>query len=255
MLEKARGLSCDAVVLDLEDAVAPEAKDLARKAVCAAVKSFGSREVIIRINPPASAWGSADLEAVCAAAPDAVLIPKVVSAVDVTTIKIGLPLWVMIETPAAVMNVSAIAATGVKALVLGTNDLLQQMHATPLADRRNLWMAMSQTVTAARAHGLVALDGTFNDIADNDGFVESCAQGKAFGFDGKTLIHPSQIGACNNIFAPSADEIAHARNIIAAFAAEPGKGAIALGGCMIERLHAEEAARILALAAFITEAG
>jgi citrate lyase subunit beta/citryl-CoA lyase len=251
MLEKARGLSCDAVVLDLEDAVAPQAKDEARAAVCAAVKSFGSREVIIRINPPVSPWGSADLEAVRAAAPDAVLIPKVASALDLTTVKIGLPLWAMIETPAGVLNLAAIAATGVKALVLGTNDLLKEMHATGLADRRNLWMAMSQMVTAARAHGLTAIDGTHNDIGDNEGFSESCAQGKAFGFDGKTLIHPSQVEACNRLFAPSSAEIAHARDIIAAFAAEPGKGAIALEGRMIERLHAEDAARILALAAFI----
>jgi citrate lyase subunit beta/citryl-CoA lyase len=251
MLEKARGLSCDAVVLDLEDAVAPEAKEQARAAVCAALRSFGSREVVVRINSLASPWGSADLDALRKAAPDAVVIPKIAVAADVMRINIGLPLWAMIETPMSVLHLAAIAATGVKTLILGTNDLLKEMHARALPDRRNLWATMNQIVMAARAHGLAAIDGTFNDIADHEGFVESCAQGKMFGFDGKTLIHPSQLDACNRLFAPSPAEIEQARNIIAAFAAQPDKGAIALNGHMIERLHAEEAARILALAAFI----
>jgi citrate lyase subunit beta/citryl-CoA lyase len=248
MLEKGRGLSCDVVVLDLEDSVVPQDKDAARAAVCAAVKHYGTREVVVRINPLASPWGQADLEAVRAAAPDAVLLPKVESPADIAAAKDTLPVWAMIETPLGVLNVAAIAASGARLLAMGTNDLLKAMHGQALADRRNLWAALSQTVIAARAHGLDVIDGTYNEIADAAGFAESCAQGRAFGFDGKTLIHPGQIQACNRIFAPSAEEIAQARRIIAAFEQAPGKGAIALDGRMVERLHAEEAVRLLALA-------
>jgi citrate lyase subunit beta / citryl-CoA lyase len=154
-----------------------------------------------------------------------------------------------------VLNLAAIAAAGVQALLLGSNDLLTSMRSTSLPDRRNLWAAMSQTVTAARAHRLAAIDGAYNDITDQSGFAASCAQGRAFGFDGKTLIHPGQIAACNRAFAPSTDEIANAKKIIAAFTANPGRGALALEGRMIERLHAEEAARILALAEMTAEQG
>jgi citrate lyase subunit beta/citryl-CoA lyase len=235
--------------------VAPEEKGAARSSVCAAVKSFGTREVVVRINPPASDWGAADLEAVRRAAPDAIVIPKVQNFADVATLRTGVALWAMVETPMAVLNLAAIAAAGVRALLLGTNDLLAAMRGTPLPDRRNLWSAMSQTVTAARAHGLAAIDGTFNDITDEAGFAASCAQGRAFGFDGKTLIHPSQIEACNRAFAPSADEIARAKKVIAAFAAQPARGALALDGHMVERLHAEEARRLLALADAIAGRG
>jgi citrate lyase subunit beta/citryl-CoA lyase len=253
MLEKARGLASDAVVLDLEDAVAPDAKEAARVWVAEAVKGFGSREVMVRINPPQSEWGAEDLAMMRAARPDAIILPKVQSVVDVATVRVGLPLWAMIETPMALLNLAAIAASGVKGLLLGSNDLLAMMRGTPLPDRRNLWAAMSQVVTAARAHDLSAIDGTYNDVTDETGFVASCAQAKAFGFDGKSLIHPAQIAICNRAFAPSAEEIAQARRIIAAFAAEPGKEALALDGRMIERLHAGEAARLLALAHAIME--
>jgi citrate lyase subunit beta/citryl-CoA lyase len=255
MLQKARGLPCDVVVLDLEDAVAPEMKDAARAAAIAALPDFPGRAIVVRINPLSSPYGHDDLAAMRAARPAALLLPKVESHADVTAAKIGLPLWAMIETPRGVMNLSAIAAGGVEALVLGANDLLQQMHAQPLADRRNLWMAMSQIVMAARAHGLSAIDATYNALHDAAGFAASCAQGRAFGFDGKSLIHPSQIQACNAAFAPSAEELARARAILAAFAAEPGTGAIALDGAMIERLHAQEASRLLALADAIAERG
>jgi citrate lyase subunit beta/citryl-CoA lyase len=248
MLEKARALPCDVVVLDLEDSVAPEAKDTARGAVCGAVKEYGGREVVVRINPLASPYGKADLDAVGAAAPDAILLSKVESAADIAAVKTSVPVWAMIETPLGVLNAAAIAACGAECLAMGTNDLLKAMRAQPLPDRRNLWAALSQTVIAARAHGRCVIDGTYNEIGDAAGFAESCAQGRAFGFDGKTLIHPGQIEACNRIFAPSADEIAQARRIIEAFAQNPGKGAIALDGRMVERLHAEEAARLLALA-------
>jgi citrate lyase subunit beta/citryl-CoA lyase len=157
----------------------------------------------------------------------------------------------MIETPLGVIHVAAIAAGGVQCLAMGTNDLLKAMHAQELPDRRNLWAALSQTVIAGRANGLTVLDGTYNDIHNQSGFADNCVQGRAFGFDGKTLIHPGQIEACNQAFAPSAEELAQARRILAAFAADPGKGAIALDGRMIEQLHADEARRLLALAGAI----
>jgi citrate lyase subunit beta / citryl-CoA lyase len=255
MIEKARGLPCDVVVLDLEDAVAPELKETARNQACAAVKSFGSREVAVRINPLSSVWGKYDLAAVRGAGPDAVLLPKVTGATEIEAIKREIPVWAMIETPMAVLNVAAIAASGAACLAMGTNDLLNDLRAVRLPDRRNLWAALSQTVIAARAHGLEVIDGTFNAIGDEQGFADSCAQGRAFGFGGKTLIHPGQIEAANRIFAPSADEIADARRILAAFALPEnrGKGAIALDGHMVEQLHADNAARILALAAAIAE--
>jgi citrate lyase subunit beta/citryl-CoA lyase len=205
----------------------------------------------VRINPLASPHGRCDLDAVHAAAPDAILLSKVESAADIAAVKTSVPVWAMIETPLGILNAAAIAAGGAECLAMGTNDLLKAMRAQPLPDRRNLWAALSQTVIAARAHGRCVIDGTYNEIGDAAGFAESCAQGRAFGFDGKTLIHPGQIEACNRIFAPSADEIAQARRIIEAFAQNPGKGAIALDGRMVERLHAEEAARLLALAAAI----
>jgi citrate lyase subunit beta/citryl-CoA lyase len=248
MLEKARSLLCDVVVLDLEDSVTPDAKDAARAAVCAAVKSYGGREVVIRINPLSTPWGKADLAAMRSAAPDAVLLPKVERAADVVALDAGIPVWAMIETPPGILNVADIAASGAQCLAMGTNDLLTALHAQALPDRRNLWAALNQTVIAARAHGLTVIDGTYNEIADDAGFLESCRQGRAFGFDGKTLIHPSQIETCNRVFTPSAEEIAQARRILDAFAQNPGKGAIALDGRMIERLHAEDARRILALA-------
>jgi citrate lyase subunit beta/citryl-CoA lyase len=255
MLEKARHLPCDVVVLDLEDSVAPDAKAAARDAVCAAIKSYGAREVVVRVNALASSYGPADLEAVRAAAPDAVLLPKVESAADIHAAKGLRPIWAMIETPLGVLNVAAIAASGIACLAMGTNDLLKAMRAQSLPDRRNLWPALSAAVLAARAHGASVIDGTFNDLADDAGFAESCAQGRAFGFDGKTLIHPGQIESCNRIFAPSPEDIAQARRILEAFAKNPGKGAIALDGRMVERLHAEEATRILALANAIESRG
>ena len=248
MLEKARALPCDVVVLDLEDSVAPDAKAAARAAVCAAVKSFGAREVAVRINALSTPWGKADFAAVQSAAPDALLLPKVERVADIAAVMGAVAVWAMIETPLGVLNVADIAASGAQCLAMGTNDLLKAMHAQSLPDRRNLWTALSQTVIAARAHGLAVIDGTHNEIADDAGFLQSCLQGRAFGFDGKTLIHPAQIETCNRVFAPSPEEIAQARRILEAFAQNPGKGAIALDGRMVEGLHAEEARRILALA-------
>ena len=255
MIEKARGLNADVIALDLEDAVAPDMKDAAREQACEAVSAFAGREVVIRINAPGSVWGKHDLAAVRAARPDAVLLPKVGGAADVAAARGDIPVWAMIETPMAVLNVAAIAASGAACLCLGANDLLNEMHATALPDRRNLWGAMTQTVIAARAHGLGVIDGTFNDIHDADGFSAACAQGRAFGFDGKTLIHPGQIEICNSTFAPSPEEIAAARRVLDAFAApeNKNKGALALDGRMVERLHADNAARLLALADAIAE--
>ncbi len=248
MLEKARDLSCDVVVLDLEDAVAHEMKETARAQVCAALGNYGGRETVVRINPLSSPEGKADLEAVQRAQPDAILLAKVESPADIAAARADIPVWAMIETPGAVLNLSAIAASGVTCLLLGTNDLLKSMRGQTLPDRRNLWAVLTPTVVAARAHGLSVIDGTYNDIRDEEGFAQACTQGRAFGFDGKTLIHPSQIEAANRIFAPSPDEIAEARRILDAFAQNPGKGVLALDGRMIERLHAEEAQRLLSLA-------
>jgi citrate lyase subunit beta/citryl-CoA lyase len=253
MLEKAQGLPCDVIVLDLEDAVAPGAKEAARAQVCTAIQNYRDRETVVRINPLSSPEGKADLEAVRQARPDAILLPKVESAADIAAARSDIPVWAMIETPKAVLDLSAIAAGGATCLLLGTNDLLKSMRGRALPDRRNLWAVLTATVIAARAHDLDVIDGTFNDIRDGEGFAQACGQGRAFGFDGKTLIHPSQIAAANRIFAPSPDEIAQARRILDAFAQNPGKGVLALDGRMIERLHAEEAQRLLDLAAAIAE--
>jgi citrate lyase subunit beta/citryl-CoA lyase len=253
MLEKARGLACDVVILDLEDAVAPEAKESARAQVCAAVKErqFGHREVAVRINPLSSPWGDADLTAVRDAGPDAILLPKVMDAGDIAAVRDDeIPLWAMIETAQAMLNLAAIAASGVSLLAMGCNDLLKEMGAAAMPARENLWGALTQAVIAARANGIGVIDGTFNTIGDAAGLAASCEQGKAFGFDGKTLIHPSQIESCNRIFAPSPEAIAEAHRIVAAFARpeNSNKGAISLEGRMVERLHADSAAQLIALA-------
>ncbi len=267
-LEKARSLPADALILDLEDAVAPGAKDAARAQVCAAVaaRSFGRREVVIRINALSSSWGMDDLAAAAAARPDAVLIPKVSAELDLEMAEARLrlagadpqiALWAMIETPRAILNVDAIAGHGgrLACLVMGTNDLIKELHGVHMPGRQNLSTALGLSVAAARAFGLGAIDGVHNDIQDAEGFAESCRQARAFGFDGKTLIHPAQIDACNRIFAPSAEEVEAARKIIAAFELPENrdKGAIALDGRMVERLHADIARRTVALADAISE--
>ncbi len=252
-LEKARGLDCDVVALDLEDAVAPDAKAAARSAVCALIsaRAFGNREVAVRINDLSSACGAADLAAVSAAKPDAIILPKVG---DVGEIAQGVhaawpvSVWAMIETPAGVLNAAAIAGAGPQCLILGSNDLIKQMRGRPMPGRENLMAAMSAIVLAARAAGISAIDGTHNALDDAAGLTAACQQGRSFGFDGKTLIHPGQIGAANRAFAPSAAEIAQAEAIVAAFAAEPDKNVLALDGHMVERLHADEAMSLLALA-------
>jgi citrate lyase subunit beta/citryl-CoA lyase len=266
-LEKARTLPADALILDLEDAVAPDAKETARAQVCEAVRAgFGKREVVVRVNALSTPWGAKDLLAVAAAKPDAILVPKVstpneLHAVEqrLAGIAPSLALWAMVETPLAILNIAALAASGgrLACLVMGTNDLIKEIRGTHTQDRLNLAVALGLSVLAARAHGLSVIDGVYNDIADSKGFTAACSQGRSFGFDGKTLIHPSQIEPCNAAFAPSPEEIEAAKKIIAAFARpeNKGKGAITLDGRMVERLHAASAKRTLALAQAIAAMG
>jgi citrate lyase subunit beta/citryl-CoA lyase len=266
-LEKARTLPADALILDLEDAVAPDAKDAARAQVCAAVRAgFGKREVIVRINALSTPWGAKDLLAAAAARPDAILVPKLSTPDDLRAIEQrlagvtpSLALWAMVETPLAILNIAALAASGgrLACLVMGTNDLIKELRGVHTQDRLNLAAALGLSVLAARARGLAIIDGVTNDIADREGFAAACAQGRSFGFDGKTVIHPSQIEPCNAAFAPSPEEIEAAKKIIAAFARpeNKGKGAIKLDGRMVERLHAENAQRTLALAQAIAALG
>jgi citrate lyase subunit beta/citryl-CoA lyase len=247
-LENARGLDADCLILDLEDAVAPEAKVRARAAVCAAVAGFAPRDVIVRINAMSSPWGADDLAAVTAAKPGAILLPKVQDAGDIAAIHSNTPLWAMIETPRGVLNAGAIAGSGVGALVLGSNDLVKDMQARAMPGRENLRTAMSLCVLAARSFGIAVLDAVHNDIADADGFAQACACARDFGFDGKTLIHPSQITVANAAFSPSATDIAAARRVIEAFAKNPQAGVLALDGRMIETLDADIARSVLARA-------
>jgi citrate lyase subunit beta / citryl-CoA lyase len=257
-MEKARDIACDAVILDLEDAVAPDAKELARAQVAEAVAAgFGRREVVVRINGLVTPWGADDLAAATRMKPDAILVPKVSATGDLAIDTGGIALWAMIETPLAILNIAALAGAGAACFVMGTNDLIKELRGQHTPDRANLHAALGLSVAAARAHGLAAIDGVFNDIADADGFAAHCRQARSFGFDGKTLIHPSQVGPCNDIFAPSADEVAAARKIIAAFdqPANRDKGAIKLDGRMVERLHGEIARRTVALADAIARMG
>ena len=265
-LEKARDIPADALILDLEDAVAPDAKELARQQVVDAVRArgFGKREVIVRINGFNTPWGEADAAAVAGAQPDAILIPKVSAPYDLHQVEhragdADIALWAMIETPQAILGISALAGSGgrLACFVMGTNDLVKEMRGEHMPDRANLAAALSLAVLAARENGLAVIDGVFNDIQDADGFAAQCRQARAFGFDGKTLIHPSQVAPCNDVFAPSADEVAAARKIIAAFELpeNKGKGAIKLDGRMVEILHAEIARRTVALADAIEALG
>jgi citrate lyase subunit beta / citryl-CoA lyase len=272
-LEKARSLPADALILDLEDAVAPEAKEAARAQVRAAVTAggYGRREVVIRINALDTPWGKADLEAAAGAAPDAVLVPKAGSGADIekavqALASAGAPdktrLWAMIETPLAILNIAAIAAAAKRpgarlaCFVMGTNDLVKETRADISQNRRPALYWLSAAVTAARAYGLDVLDGVYNDFKDLDGFRRECLHGRALGFDGKTLIHPGQVAIANEVFAPPEAEVAFARRIIAAFdrPENKGKGVITVEGRMVELLHAEMARRTVAIAEAIREA-
>lgn len=252
---KAGTLGCDVVILDLEDAVAPEAKGDARAAAVAAIREggFGRRELVVRTNAMTSEWATDDFAALAEARPDAILVPKVddaaTAAACVAAAK-GVPVWAMIETPGAMLRLDAIAGTpGLEALVIGTNDLAKDTGMRPGADRLPFLGFLANTVAAARAHGLIVFDGVYNAIDDADGLARECEQGTRLGFDGKSLIHPSQIDICNAAFSPSAQEIAWAEGIVAAFAAPDtaGKGVIRANGKMVERLHLAQAERLLAI--------
>lgn len=254
-IDKARGLDCDAVLFDLEDAVAPEAKVAARESAIAAATAggFGERLLVLRVNGFDTEWGEEDCLHAAGAGFDAVLLPKISRPDDLALARAllgGIPLWAMIETCAAMLALSAIAAApGLVCLVAGTNDLAKEMRCTPGTDRLPLLPHLTAIVTAARAHGLVSLDGVSNVLADTPELAAECAQGAAFGFDGKSLIHPAQIPAANRAFAPSAERVAWARAVIAGFALPEnvGKGAIRVEGEMVERLHLAEAERIVSL--------
>ena len=255
-MEKARTLGCDVVILDLEDAVGPDAKEAARAAAVAAVYDggWGARELVVRVNAAETPWGAEDLAALAKARPDAVLVPKVRGADDLAAAHARLPgvaLWAMIETPAAVLRLDAIAgAAALAALVMGTNDLAAELGADMGHGRAALLPALALSVAAARAYGLTALDGVWNALDDEAGLVAEAAQSAAFGFDGKTVIHPAQIAAANAAFTPDASAVAWAERVVAAFAdpAAAGRGAIRLDGQMIERLHLAAAHRTLARA-------
>jgi citrate lyase subunit beta/citryl-CoA lyase len=262
-LEKSRELPADGLIFDLEDAVAPEAKEAARAAVAAAVKhgGYGPRELVLRVNALATNWGEGDLKAAAAMPLDAVLLPKVESAervgetvarLDRAGAPASLAVWCMIETPRGVLAAAEIAAASprVAALVMGTSDLTKDLRARDMPDRTPLLTSLGMVLLAARAHGLAALDGVHLALADDAGFAAACVQGRAFGFDGKTLIHPKQIAPANAAFAPSADEVAQARRIIAAHdaALAAGKGITVVDGRLIENLHVEAAHRTVALA-------
>lgn len=265
-IEKARDLACDVVILDLEDAVAPDAKDLARQQAVEAVRAggFGRREVVIRVNGLDTPWGADDLAAASTARPAAVLAPKVSSPADVAAYAAALTgetrLWVMIETCAALFALDAIAACAgsgrLEALVIGTNDLAKEMRCRLTVDRAPLAGPLSLSVAAARAHGLTILDGVYNGIEDADGLTRQCAQGAEFGFDGKTLIHPKQIEAANQAFSPAPDEVHWARIIVEAFDSpeNASKGVLRVEGRMVERLHLAQAQRLIAVAEAIAAA-
>ena len=257
-IEKARGLDCDIVILDLEDAVAPDAKLRARAQAVAAVAAggWGRRRLAVRVNALATPWGTDDLAAIAAVRPDAVLVPKVDGPDDVVAyrakVRDDVALWAMVETPRAVLRIAAIAATpGLAGLVMGTNDLAKDMRAVLDEGRAPFLGMLAMTVAAARAYGLTVLDGVYNDLADGDGLARQCAQARSLGFDGKTLIHPGQIAACHAAFAPGAAAIAWARAVVTAFGRpdHADKGAIRLDGRMVERLHLAEAQDVLAAAA------
>lgn len=264
-MEKARDLACDAIIFDLEDAVAPDAKETARAQVEAAIRAggYGYRELIVRVNGLDTPWARADLAAVARLEIDAVLLPKIESAAQVNAcIELlaatpALPLWVMIETPRGVLSIEHILADEprVAVAVMGTSDLVKELRARHTDDRRAVLPSLAHCVLAARACSRVVLDGVHLDFRDAESFTRACVQGRDLGFDGKTLIHPSQIDIANNVFGPSADEVDQARQIIEAWegAQRAGKGVAVVNGRLVENLHASEAARTLAFAAALAQ--
>ena len=262
-LEKGRSLPADGLILDLEDAVAPDAKATARDTIAQALATggYGGRELIVRVNGLNTPWGYDDLRMAAASGADAVLLPKVESADAVRQAEAvlrsagapaGQTIWCMMETPLGILNVKEIAGASpaVGALVLGTSDLAKDLHAAHTAQRLPMITSLGLCLLAARAYGLAVLDGVHLDLNDDEGFAASCRQGRELGFDGKTLIHPKTIAACNAAFAPDADEIAQAHRIIQAHAeaVAQGKGVVLVDGRLVENLHVENARRLIAMA-------
>jgi citrate lyase subunit beta/citryl-CoA lyase len=259
-LEKAKSIPCDGLILDLEDAVAPDAKPAARDAACAAAASgeYGRRTLTIRVNGLGTEWHDDDLAAAAQAGPAGVVVPKVGSADEVRALvaaleRAGAPehtrLWAMVETPEAIFNVREIAAASdrLAVLVMGTNDLVKELYAEHVPGRAPLLTALSLSVLAARAAGVQVLDGVYNDVKDTDGFLAECRQGREMGFDGKTLIHPGQVAGANAAFAPSEQAVEDARGLIAAWEDGKGAGVVTYNGRMVENLHVESARRTLAI--------
>lgn len=269
-VEKARALPCDVVILDLEDAVAPDAKPEARLAAAAAVRAggFGRREVVVRVNALSTPWGADDLTVIAEAGPDAVLVPKVGGPGDIRAYNAAMSgalahtrLWAMIETGKAILRLDAIAAqaedTRLAGFCMGVNDLAKEMGARQVPDRAPFQAALSLSVIAARAHGLIILDGVHNEIEDLAALETVCRQGVDFGFDGKSLIHPTHLEITNRIFTPPAADVAWSRAVIAAFddPANAGRGALRVEGKLAELLHRDQARKLVAIADAIAAAG
>ncbi|HEY5067290.1 MAG TPA: CoA ester lyase [Xanthobacteraceae bacterium] len=271
-IEKARELPADGIILDLEDAVAPEAKAMAREQIKNALEKggFGDREVFVRINGLDTRWWVDDLHAIADARPDAVLVPKIsdphqLQDLAARIVDMGtdphIRVWAMMETPLAMINVGAIAAaaldseTRLSGFVMGTNDLAKDTRARIVPGRAPMLPWLTNCIAAARAFGIDILDGVYNDLGNAEGFADECRQARDFGFDGKTLIHPRQIEACNDAFSPAPEEVDAARKIIAAFdlPENQGKGVIQIEGRMVERLHADMARRTVEIADAITQ--
>lgn len=261
-LEKAKTLPTDAIIFDTEDSVSPDMKEVARDKVAAAVNSgaYGKRELTIRVNSIETEWHEADVRSAAAAGPSGIVVPKVNSAADVAAVEAllesaGAPdhtkIWAMLETPAAVENAVEIATASerLEVLIMGTNDLAKELRAALVPGRHPLLWGLGRCLNAARLADKVILDGVYNDVKNPEGFAAECQQGAEMGFDGKTLIHPTQIDPCNEAFAPSADEVEYSRRVIEAFeeGIAAGKGVVTVDGKMIENLHVDNARRALAI--------
>jgi citrate lyase subunit beta / citryl-CoA lyase len=268
-LEKAKSLPADGLILDLEDATAPDAKNVAREQVCNAAKEggYGNREVIIRANGLQTKWGYDDVCSVATSGADAILLPKVESASQIRQVEQildeheapeNLAIWCMMETPLGMLNAKEIAAAGgrLAGFVMGTSDLAKDLHSHHTDMRLPMITSLGICMLAARAYGLQILDGVYLDLNDADGFKASCVQGLELGFDGKTLIHPKQVAPCNDVFAPSDEAIEHSRKIIAAYeeVLAQGKNVVLVDGKLVENLHVENAKRLVALADAIAAA-
>ena len=266
-LEKAKTISADAIIFDLEDAVAPDAKDAARENAVAAATSgdYGRRELTIRCNGLDTPWGAADIAAAAGSSAAAVVIPKVTSTDHLREVDAQLraarapedmTIWAMVETPTAIFDIRSIAAhPRVNVLVMGTNDLIKELRAEQHADRAPLIPHLAMALLGAREADKVILDGVYNDVKNPEGFLAEAQQGRAFGFDGKTLIHPNQVEPANDVWAPSEADIDYSQRVIEAFdeAVSEGRGVITVDGRMIENLHVDNARRVLATAAAIAE--